>query len=108
MLKRIITAAVVACLLTTSLDAQTVKEFKDAVDSLQTLMVERTRVSAQVKANKVVRRGYDLDFYFTPSMGDFPWRTEDVEWLRRTLKRHSARILREVRRRETSHRKEIA
>ena len=86
MLKRIITAAVVACLLTTSLDAQTVKEFKDAVDSLQTLMVERTRVSAQVKANKVVRRGYDLDFYFTPSMGDFPWRTEDVEWLRRTLK----------------------
>ena len=34
MLKRIITAAVVACLLTTSLDAQTVKEFKDAVDSL--------------------------------------------------------------------------
>ncbi len=86
MLKRIITATAVACLLTTSLDAQTVKEFKDAVDSLQTLMVERTRVSAQVKANKVVRRGYDLDFYFTPSMGDFPWRTEDVEWLRRTLK----------------------
>ena len=86
MLKRTLVVTALACLFSTGLGAQSVKEFKDAVDSLQTLMTERTGVSALVKANKVVRRGYDLDFYFTPALGDFPWRTEDVLWLRGTLK----------------------
>lgn len=85
MIKRLITIFAVAGAFSTGLAAQSVKEFKDAVDSLQTLVVERTGVSSQVKANKVVRRGYDLDFYFTPAMGDFPWRSKDVEWLRKTL-----------------------
>ena len=85
MIKRLITIFAVAGAFSTGLAAQSVKEFKDAVDSLQTLVVERTGVSSQVKANKVVRRGYELDFYFTPAMGDFPWRPKDVEWLRNTL-----------------------
>lgn len=85
MIKRLITIFAVAGAFSTGLAAQSVMEFKDAVDSLQTLVVERTGVSSQVKANKVVRRGYDLDFYFTPAMGDFPWRPKDVEWLRNTL-----------------------
>ncbi len=85
MIKRLITLFAVAGAFSTGLAAQSVKEFKDAVDSLQTLVVERTGVSSQVKANKVVRRGYDLDFYFTPAMGDFPWRSKDVKWLRKTL-----------------------
>ena len=70
MIKRLTTIFAVAGAFSTGLAAQSVKEFKDAVDSLQTLVVERTGVSSQ--ANKVVRRGYDLDFYFTPAMGDFP------------------------------------
>lgn len=86
MLRKIIATSALACLITTGLGAQSVKEFKEAVDSLQTIIKEKTGVSATVKANKVVRRGYDLDFYFTSSMGDFPWRTEDVQWLRGTLK----------------------
>ncbi len=85
MIKRLITIFAVAGAFSTGLAAQSVKEFKDAVDSLQALVVERTGVSSQVKANKVVRRGYKLDFYFTPAMGDFPWRPKDVEWLRKTL-----------------------
>ena len=85
MIKRLTTIFAVAGAFSTGLAAQSVKEFKDAVDSLQTLVVERTGVSSQVKANKVVRRGYDLDFYFTPAMGDFPWRSKDVKWLRKTL-----------------------
>lgn len=85
MIKRLITLFAVAGAFSTGLAAQSVKEFKDAVDSLQTLVVERTGVSSQVKAKKVVRRGYDLDFYFTPAMGDFPWRSKDVKWLRKTL-----------------------
>ncbi len=85
MLKRLITIFSVILAPTVCLNAQSAKDFKDAVDSLQTLIVERTGVSAVVKANKVVRRGYSLDFYFTPAMGDFPWRAEDVAWLRNTL-----------------------
>lgn len=85
MIKRILTAVVLAGIMSASLGAQSVKDFKDAVDSLQTLLIGRSRVSSQVKANKVVRRGYSLDFYFTPSLGDFPWREQDVEWLRETL-----------------------
>lgn len=85
MLKRFITAFTFLCLMSAHLDAQSVREFRNAVDSLQTLMIQRTGVHAQVKANKVVRKGYDLDFYFTPSMGEFPWRQEDVVWLRETL-----------------------
>ena len=81
-----IVAATTACLLATGLGAQSVKEFNTAVDSLQTLIVERTGVNAAVKANKVVRRGYDLDFHFTPALGDFPWRADDIQWLRETLK----------------------
>jgi len=85
MIKRLITIFAVILSSTVGLKAQTAKDFKNAVDSLQTLIVERTGVSAVVNANKVVRRGYSLDFYFTPAMGDFPWRANDVEWLRKTL-----------------------
>ncbi len=86
MIQRLLTIFAVAGAFAVNIDAQSVKDFKDAVDSLQTLLPERTGVSAQVKANKVVRRGYGLDFHFTPAMGDFPWREEDVQWLRETLK----------------------
>ena len=85
MFKRILATITVICSLSGSICAQTVKDFKNMIDSLQTLMVGRTGVSAVVKANKVVRRGYSMDFYFTPGMGDFPWRAKDVEWLRKTL-----------------------
>ena len=86
MFKKIITVVSIVVAVSTGAAAQTVKDFKDAIDSLQTRLPERTKVSAQVKATKVVRRGYGLDFYFTPAMGDFPWRSEDVKWLRDTLK----------------------
>lgn len=86
MFKRFITVISLICAFSAGVDAQSVKDFKDAVDSLQTILPERMHVQSQVKANKVVRRGYSLDFYFTPAMGDFPWRSEDVQWLRETLK----------------------
>lgn len=86
MFKRFITVISLICAFSAGVDAQSVKDFKDAVDSLQTILPEKMHVQSQVKANKVVRRGYSLDFYFTPAMGDFPWRSEDVQWLRETLK----------------------
>ncbi|MBR4756840.1 MAG: hypothetical protein IK076_07855, partial [Bacteroidales bacterium] len=68
------------------LNAQQPKEFKQALDSIQVLMKERTTVTGLVKANKVVPRGDALDFYFTTSFGDYPWRNSDVKWFRTTLK----------------------
>ena len=86
MFKRVIAVVSLISAFSAGMDAQSVKDFKDAVDSLQAWLPERTNVVSQVKATKVIRRGYVLDFYFTPSMGDFPWRAEDVKWLRETLK----------------------
>ena len=47
------------------LGAQTVSEFKPVLDSMQTLLRERTSVASQVKAKKVVSRDGSLDFYLT-------------------------------------------
>ena len=33
-----------------------------------------------------MKRGGNLDFYFTESLGDFPWYKTDIKWLRSTLK----------------------
>ena len=57
MFKRIITVVSIVVAVSTGAAAQTIKDFKDAIDSLQTRLPERTKVSAQVKAKKVVRRG---------------------------------------------------
>ena len=77
----------IAFALTVNASAQTVKDFQDAVDSLQTSLPQRMNVKAEVKANKVVRRGLELDFHFTSGLGELPWRTEDIEWLRGELSR---------------------
>ena len=59
-------------------NAQQVKDFKPTLDSLQTLLKERTTVSAVVKASKIVARGNTLDFHMTSNFGDYPWRNTDV------------------------------
>ena len=69
-----------------SVNAQQVKDFKPTLDSLQTLLKERTTVSAVVKANKIVARGNVIDFHMTANFGDFPWRNTDVRWFKNKLK----------------------
>ena len=66
--------------------AQKVQEFKEALDSMQTLLRERTTVASQIKAKKIVKRDNVLDFYFTNTFGDYPWRDSDVKWFREKLK----------------------
>lgn len=68
------------------LGAQTVSEFKPVLDSMQTLLRERTTVASQVKAKKIVSRDGSLDFYLTNTFGDYPWRDSDVRWFRKALK----------------------
>ena len=86
MLRKTIPATLLALTLTTLLGAQTVKDFKPALDSMQTLLRERTTVASIIKAKKVVKREKTIDFHFTNTFGDYPWRESDVKWFRTTLK----------------------
>ena len=75
-----------ACL---ALQAQSkiVKDFKDACDSLNTLMSERSSVEGCIVLKAVMKRGSVLDFYFTESLGDYPFRPGDAKWFRSELKK---------------------
>ncbi len=72
--------------LSSGIHAQKVNDFKATVDSLQARLKERTTVDAALKLKKVVPRDNALDFYFTNTFGDYPWRNSDLRWLRSTLK----------------------
>ena len=78
-------AVISACL---GLNAQSkiVKDFMDACDSLNTLMSERTSVKGHIALKAVMKRGSVLDFYFTESLGDYPFRPGDAKWFRNALK----------------------
>lgn len=71
---------------TASAQSSIVKDFKEACDSLNVLMTERTSVKGNLKLKAVMKRGSELDFYFTESLGDYPLRPGDVKWFRSTLK----------------------
>ena len=66
--------------------AQSVQDLKPALDSMQTLLRERTTVASLVKASKVINNDGTLELHFTNNFGDYPWRDSDVRWFRRTLK----------------------
>ena len=63
-----------------------VKDFKPVCDSLAVLNTERTGICGNVSLKTVMKRGGNLDFYFTESVGDYPWHKDDVKWFRNTLK----------------------
>ncbi|MBQ6254596.1 MAG: xanthan lyase [Bacteroidales bacterium] len=72
--------------LSTGAKAQKAQDFKPALDSMQVLLRERTRVASQVKATKVINRDGTLDFHFNSAFGDYPWRAADLRWFKETLK----------------------
>ena len=63
-----------------------VKDFTPACDSLATLLEEHSTVKWNLKLQAVMKRGSTLDFYFTESLGDYPWHKGDREWFREQLK----------------------
>lgn len=60
-------------------------EFKTKCDTLQTLIKERTSVTAIVRLESVSKRNGALDFHFSSNIGDIPWTKEDIVWLRKTM-----------------------
>ena len=69
-----------------SAQSKIVKDFTPVCDSLATLIQERCGVEGKLKVKSIMRRGTSLDFYFTESLGDFPWNKSDIKWFRTTLK----------------------
>ena len=63
-----------------------VDDFKGACDSLSVLLKEKTGITGNVELKSVMKRKGHLDFYFTESLGDFPWYGTSPQWLRKTLK----------------------
>ena len=86
--KRLIAAAAVAVLLSISSAAQTripIQEYKVTCDSIRARLKRRTTVETVLKLEKVVRSAQAVDLYFNRSLADYPWRNEDVAWLRKQL-----------------------
>ena len=86
MKKVILTLLIVFTCLDASSQSRIVKDFEAACDSLNTLMSERTGVNGRITLKAVMKRGSVLDFYFTESLSDYPWRKGDPQWFRSTLK----------------------
>ena len=86
MKKIALTLLIIFTCIEASSQSKIVKDFKDACDSLGTLMNERTGVNGRITLKAVMKRGPVLDFYFTESLGDYPFRPGDAKWFRSALK----------------------
>ena len=63
-----------------------VKDFQPVCDTLSVLMQEHSTVAGELKLQAVMKRGSELDFYFTESLSDYPWHEGDIKWFRNALK----------------------
>ena len=63
------------------------KDFAPVCDSLDVLIKKRHSINhGELKIKSIMKRGDVLDFYFTESLGDFPWREGEPQWFRDELK----------------------
>ncbi|MBR5956537.1 MAG: xanthan lyase [Bacteroidales bacterium] len=87
-MKKFLCITLLILLSTTAIYAQRVKagKFKETLDSLEVLIHERTTVLADLKVRTITRNGNSLDFQFSETLGDIPWRKGDIQWFRARLK----------------------
>lgn len=93
--RSIIHAAVCTCLLLTVLPllgaqkgkSQIVKDFEPVCTTLDSLIAARTTVKGELGLKAVMKRGSQLDFYFTVSLGDWPWTSDGIRWFRTELQK---------------------
>ena len=63
------------------------KDFAPVCDSLDVLIKKRHSINhGKLKIKSIMKRGDVLDFYFTESLGDFPWREGEPQWFRDDLR----------------------
>ena len=63
-----------------------ISEFKPACDSIAAAIKKRDAIRWVLKLKSVTQRDTILDFYFTESLGDYPWYQDNAAWFRDTLK----------------------
>ena len=87
-MKKLVTAVVLllASAGITYSQSKIVTDFKPVCDSLSVLIQERSSVKGHLELKAVMKRGNILDFYFTQSLGDYPWYGNDIPWFKRELK----------------------
>ncbi len=73
--------------LSASAQSSIVKDFKPVCDTLDVRLKENRDVKGALKLKNVMKRGNVLDFYFSESLGDYPWRKGEPEWFRKELKK---------------------
>lgn len=67
---------------TVSAQGRKITTWKETGDSLAVLMKERSGVQVDVKLKSSLRRGSNVDLYFTEDLKYYPWRADDVDWFR--------------------------
>lgn len=73
--------------LSASAQSAIVKDFKPVCDSLDAMLKRNRDVKGKLQIKSVMKRKDNLDFYFTNSLGDYPWREGEPEWFRKELKK---------------------
>ena len=88
-MKRIYIISILISLLSFRAEGQStiVEDFTPVCDSLASLMTDRCGVEGELKLKAVMKRKNYLDFYFTETLGDYPWYRSDPKWFRQELKR---------------------
>lgn len=59
---------------------------EDLCDSLAVLLEQRGGVKVKITLKHILRRGDGTDWYFKENLGDYPFRKEDISWLKKQLK----------------------
>lgn len=87
-MKRLIFSILISAAFSLAASAQSaiVKDFRPVCDSLDVLLKENRDVKGRLEIKSIMKRGQTLDFYFTESLGDYPWRKGEPEWFRTKLK----------------------
>ena len=88
-MKKIILTIIAAVAFAAAGSAQNtiVKDFKPVCDSLDAMLKRNRDVKGGLQLQNVMKRKNNLDFYFTNSLGDYPWREGEPEWFRKELKK---------------------
>lgn len=69
-----------------SAQASDIATNEDLCDSLSVLLEKRGGVKIKITLKHILKRGNGTDWYFKENLGDYPFRKEDVNWLKKQLK----------------------
>ena len=87
-MKKFIITIFTLILCTTSFGQSAImKDFLPVCDSLDVVLKENRDVKGKLRLKSIMKRGKVLDFYFTESLGDYPWRKGEPQWFRKELKK---------------------